>query len=67
MLDDPILRELRDVRETYAASFGGDVLAMLRDLKTKQRDDVACGARYVSLPPKRVAPVVAASCGSPHR
>ena len=59
MVDDPILQELRGVRESYAAAFGYDVRAMLRDLKAKQRQDEARGIKYVSLPPKRAEPASA--------
>lgn len=60
MVDDPILREIRRIREEHAAEFGYDVRAMLRDLKGKQRADEARGVRYVRLPARRVTPASSA-------
>ncbi len=56
MTDDPILQEIRRIREEHAAAFGYDVRAMLRDLKEKQREDEARGLKYVRLAPKRLDP-----------
>ncbi len=33
---DPILSEIRQIRETYASKFNYDVYAMLRDLRKRQ-------------------------------
>ena len=48
---DPVLAEIRDVREAYSERFNGDVHAMLTDLK--ERQDVS-GKRVVSRPAKRL-------------
>ncbi len=36
-LDDPIIEEVRNVREAYAKQFNYDLDAMYRDLKRKER------------------------------
>jgi hypothetical protein len=48
---DPILAEIRAFREAYSEKFGGDVKAMLADLR-KRRE--ASGRPSVSRPPKRI-------------
>lgn len=47
---DPIIAELRAIREAYAARFDYDVAAMFRDIQARQK---ASGREYVSLPPRR--------------
>ena len=44
---DPIIAELRAIREAYAARFNYDVDAMFKDLRAKQ---AASGREYVRLP-----------------
>ena len=44
---DPIIAEVRAVREEYAARFGYDVHAILRDIRAKQD---ASGREYLSYP-----------------
>jgi hypothetical protein len=53
-MKDPILAEIRQIREAYAERFNYDVRAMLRDLKEQQ---IKSGRKTVSLPPKRIKPV----------
>ena len=53
-MKDPILAEIRQIREAYAERFNYDVRAMLRDLKEQQ---IKSGRKTVSLPPKRLKPV----------
>lgn len=53
-MKDPIIAEIRRVREAYAEKFNYDVYAMLRDLKERQTKS---GREVVSLPPKRLKPV----------
>jgi len=48
---DPVLAEIRRTREAYAERFGGDVKAMLADLRKRQRDG---GRPSVARPPKRI-------------
>jgi hypothetical protein len=47
---DSVVKEVREVREAYAARFGYDLEAIHRDLKEQER---ASGRRVVSLPPRR--------------
>ena len=50
---DPIVDEVRRVRDAHAAKFGYDLRAVFRDLKAEQ---AASGRVYVRLEPRR--PVV---------
>ena len=47
---DPIIAELRAIREAYAARFDYDVEAMFRDIRARQ---AASGREYVRLPVRR--------------
>lgn len=47
---DPIVEEVRKIRDAYAKSFNYDLDAICRDLQEKQR---LGKRRVVSLPPKR--------------
>jgi hypothetical protein len=53
MKPDPILAEIRRVREAYAEQFAGDVRAMLADLRRRQEQG---GRKVVARSPKRVTP-----------
>jgi len=53
MWEDPIVEEVRRVREEHAARFHYDLEAIYRDLKAQDERDPR---RVVSLPPKRPAP-----------
>jgi hypothetical protein len=55
---DPIVEEVRAIREAYAEQFNYDIRAMVADLKEKQK---AHGRKLVSFPPKRITPVPVAS------
>ncbi len=48
---DPIIDELRAVRDEHAARFNYDVEAIFRDIEAQQE---ASGREYVRLPPRRV-------------
>jgi hypothetical protein len=50
---DPILDELRGIRDEHAAEFNYDVMAMGRDLQEQERKS---GRTYTSMPPKRLEP-----------
>jgi hypothetical protein len=52
MQDDPIIAEIRRIREEHAAKFNYDLDAIVADLQAKERSS---GRKVVSLPPKRVA------------
>ncbi len=51
MKKDPIVEEIRKIREAHAAKFNYDLKAICADLKKKEKD---CGHPVVSLPPKRL-------------
>jgi hypothetical protein len=53
MWHDPIVEEVRAIRDAYAKQFNYDLEAIYRDLKEQE---ARSGRVVVSLPPKRVAP-----------
>ena len=53
MWEDPIVEEVRKVREDHAARFGYDLKAIYRDLKRQEEES---GRTFVSWPPRRVQP-----------
>lgn len=53
MTCDPIVDEVRSIREAYARQFNFDVRALCRDLKEQEE---ASGRTTVSFPPKRLRP-----------
>ena len=50
-MTDPIVAEVRKVRDAHAAKFNYDLHAICADLRKKQE---SCGHEVVSLPPKPV-------------
>ena len=48
---DPVLTEIREVREAYSKRFAGNVRAMLADLRAREREG---GRTVVSRPAKRI-------------
>jgi hypothetical protein len=51
MWEDPIVDEVRKVREAHAAKFNYDLWAIYRDLKEQERKS---GRAFVSYSPRRV-------------
>ena len=51
MRDDPIVEEIRRIRQEHTDRFNGDLHAICEDLRRQQRES---GRRYVSFPPRRV-------------
>jgi hypothetical protein len=49
MRNDPIVAEVRKVREAHAAKFNYDLEAIYRDLKSKERTS---GRKYVRFQPR---------------
>ena len=47
---DPIIAEVRAIRQAYAAQFDYDVEAIFRDIRARQE---ASGREYVRLPARR--------------
>lgn len=54
MCQDPIVEEVRALREAYAEEFDYDLWAIHRDLKAQE---AASGRKVVSFPPRRRRPV----------
>ena len=52
MWEDPIVKEVRKVREEYAARFDYDLFAIYQDLKQQEKNS---GRLFVSYAPRRVA------------
>ena len=50
---DPIIAEVRAIRDQHAARFGYDVKAIFRDIQARQE---ASGRQYVRYPARRTAP-----------
>ena len=50
MWKDPIVEEIRKVRDEHAAKFNYDLDAIIADVREQQRKS---GRKVVSLPPKR--------------
>ena len=52
MAHDPIIEEVRRIREEIAREHGCDVKAIVRAL---QQDESKSGREFVTLPPKRIS------------
>jgi hypothetical protein len=53
MHEDPIVAEIRRIREEHAARFNYDLWAIYEDLKEQERKS---GRKFVSYPPRRSPP-----------
>jgi hypothetical protein len=58
---DPIVEEVRKVRDAHAKQFNYDLKAIYSDLKQREQDS---GRRYVSLAPRRLVNEIAGSAPS---
>ncbi len=54
MHNDPIVDEIRRIRQEHTDRFGGDLHAICEDLRRLERES---GRRYVSFPPRPVRSV----------
>jgi hypothetical protein len=54
MWEDPIVAEVRKIRDEHAAQFGYDLRAIYCDIKEQEQKS---GRRFVSYPPRRVVGV----------
>ena len=54
MRDDPIVNEVRRVRETHAERFNYDLQAIYLDLKNQER---MSGKEFLSYAPRRLSPL----------
>ena len=61
-MNDPIVEEVRRVREEYAARFNYDLDAIFRDIKEQEKKS---GRKFVSFPPRRIEPTRAALPADP--
>ncbi len=52
MKDDPIVAEVRRIRQQHAARFKNDLDLIARDLKAQEQ---ASGRSYINLPARRLA------------
>ena len=52
MRDDPIVEEIRRIRQQHTEKFNGDLHAICEDLRRQERES---GREYVSFPPRPVA------------
>ena len=52
MWRDPIVEEIRQYRQEYAAQFNHDLKAICRDLRERQEKG---GRKVLSLPPRSIA------------
>ena len=52
MKDDPIVLEVRRIRQEHAARFKYDLDLIAKDLKAQEQ---ASGRSYIRLPPRRLA------------
>ena len=50
-MKDPIVEEVRKIRDAHAAKFQFDLHAICEDLRKQEK---TCGHPVVSLPPKRI-------------
>jgi hypothetical protein len=58
---DPVVEEVRQLRDEYAKQFNYDLEAIYRDLKEQEKKS---GRKYVSLPPRRLKCVEQVRSGS---
>jgi len=49
-MNDPIVDEVRRIRDEYAAKFGYDLDAIFKDIKEQEKKS---GLKFVSYPPRR--------------
>jgi hypothetical protein len=52
-MNDPIVDEVRRVRDAYAARFNYDLDAIFRDIKEQEKKS---GLQFVTFPPRRIEP-----------
>jgi len=56
MWEDPIVKEVRTIREEFSARFGNDLDRIYRELKLREESS---GRKYVSYPARPPEPAVA--------
>jgi hypothetical protein len=53
MWEDPIIQEIRQIREEHAARFNYDLWEIYRDLKEQEEQEKKSGRIFISYPPKK--------------
>ena len=56
MRNDPIVDEIRGIRQEHTDKFDGDLHAICEDIRRQERES---GREYVSYPPRRIEKVAA--------
>jgi hypothetical protein len=56
-MTDPIVDEVRRIRDEHAAKFNYDLDAIFQDIKEQERKS---GRKFVSYPPRAIVPCIAA-------
>lgn len=51
MRNDPIVNEIRRIRQQHTEKFNGDLHAICEDLRQQERES---GREYASFPPRRI-------------
>ena len=54
MWEDPIVQEIRKIREKHAAFFNYDLWKIYRDLKEQEEQEKKNGRTFISYPSKKV-------------
>ena len=63
MHNDPIVDEIRRIRQEHADKFNDDLHAICEDLRRQERES---GRRFVSFPPRRACSVGASKASDEH-
>ncbi len=58
MHNDPIVDEIRRIRQEHTDKFNGDLHAICEDIRRQERES---GRKYVSYPPRRTKHVAAST------
>jgi hypothetical protein len=58
MWEDPIVAEIRKIRDEHAAKFNYDIAAICADIRRQEKES---GRQYVTYPPRRPESAVEAS------
>ena len=53
MWQDPIIQEIRQIREEHAARFNYDLWEIYRDLKEQEEQEKRSGRTFISYPSKK--------------
>lgn len=60
---DPIIDEIRRIREEHAAEHSNDLWRIIRDYQRRQRES---GRTYLTLPPRKPAPASVRESSAPY-